>query len=132
MLNDGSRQARLNALDAVLHLDRSGRGIRAGNEIGDDFDLAERVAGGFEIEDAVGAIELFLDQPRDAVVKVLGRGAWITGGDRNRRRRDDRILGHRQERDGEQSAKADQKGDDPSEHGPIDKEGGHRSEPSVW
>jgi hypothetical protein len=63
-----------------LHLDRSGRGIRAGNEIGDDLDLTERVAGGFEIEDAVGAVEFLLDQPRDAVVEVLGRRARIAGG----------------------------------------------------
>ena len=37
-----------------------------------------------------------------------------------------------QQRDGEQSAKADQERDDPGEDGPIDKEGGHRSEPLLW
>ena len=44
LLDDRARQARLDALDPVLHLDRSGRGIRARNEIGGDLDLAERVA----------------------------------------------------------------------------------------
>src|SRR5262249_11015278 len=78
LLDHGARQPRLHALDAVLHLDRRGRGIGPGNEIGDDLDLPERVAGGFEIQDAVGAVELFLDQPRGAVVEVLGRCARIT------------------------------------------------------
>ena len=42
LLHDGARQARLDALDAVLHLDRGVAGVGAGNEIGGDFHLAER------------------------------------------------------------------------------------------
>ena len=45
LLHDRAREARLDALDAVLHLDRSVAGVGAGNEIGGDLDLAERVAG---------------------------------------------------------------------------------------
>jgi hypothetical protein len=86
----------------------------------------------FEIEDAVGAVEFLLDQPRDAVIEVLRRSTGVTCADRDRRWRDDGILRDGQKRDGEQSAKADQEGDDPGEDGPIDKEGGHRSEPLLW
>jgi hypothetical protein len=45
LLNDGAREARLYALDAVLHLYRGGRRIRARNEVGGDLDLTKRVAG---------------------------------------------------------------------------------------
>ena len=44
LLNDGARQARLDALDAVLHLDRGRLGVGAGNEIGRDVHLAEGIA----------------------------------------------------------------------------------------
>src|SRR5512133_1781012 len=51
------------------------RGSRAGlgarHESGGYFDLAERVAGRFEIEDAGGAVQLLLDQPGDAVIEVF-------------------------------------------------------------
>ena len=92
LLDHRARQPRLDALEAVLHLDRSRAGLGARHEIGDDFDLAQRVAGRFEIEDAGGAVELLLDQPRDAVIEVFRRGAGIAGRDRDRGRRDDRIL----------------------------------------
>ena len=98
LLHDGARQPRLDALDAVLHVDRGRRDVGAGHEIRGDLDLAERVAGRFEIQDVVGAVELLFDQPRDAVVEILRRGAGIAGADRDRWRRDDRILRHREER----------------------------------
>src|SRR5262245_54601423 len=72
--------------------------IGAGNEVGGDLDLPQRIAGRFEIQDTVGAVELFLDQAGDAGVQVFRRGAGIAGAHRDRRRRDDRILRDRQER----------------------------------
>ena len=50
----------------------------------------------FEVENAVRAVELFLDEPGDAVIEILRRGAGIAGADRYRGRRDDRVLRHRQ------------------------------------
>ena len=97
----------------------------AGDEVGDDLDLAERVAGRFEIQDAGRAVELLFDQPRDAVVEVLRRGARIARADRDRRRRDDRILRDRQLRDSQQTAEADQQRHDPREDGPVDKKCRH-------
>ena len=43
LLDHRARQARLDALEAVLHFDRGGAGVRAGLEVGDDLDLAQRV-----------------------------------------------------------------------------------------
>jgi hypothetical protein len=131
LLNDGARQARLDALDAVLHLDRGRLGVGAGNEIGGDFHLAEGIARRFEIEDAVGAIEFLFDQPRDAVVEIFRRGAGIAGADGDRGRRDDGILRDRQKGYGEQAAEADQQRDDPGENRAVDEESGHRSNPSA-
>ena len=125
LLDDRARQPRLDALDPVLDLDRSHARIGAGNEVGGDLDLAERVAGRFEAENAAGAVELFFDQPRDAVVEVLRRGAGIAGADRNRRRRDDRILSDREERQGQQSAEADEQRDHRREDRAVDEEAGH-------
>ena len=45
LLHDRAREPRFDALDAILHLDRSVAGVGTGNEIGGDLDLAERVAG---------------------------------------------------------------------------------------
>ena len=91
----------------------------------DDFDLAERVAGRFEIQDAGRAVQLFFDQPGDAVVDVFRRCTRIAGRNRDRRRRDDRILRDRQLRKCKNSAETNQQRHDPCEDGPIDKEAGH-------
>ena len=99
LLDHRARQPRLDALDAVLHLDRGHARIGAGNEVGGDLDLPEQIAGRFEIQDAVGAVELLLDQAGDARVQVLRRGAGIAGADCDRWRRDDRILRDRQEQE---------------------------------
>src|SRR5207244_99538 len=84
LLDHCARQPRLDALDAVLDLDRRRAGISARHEVRGYFDLAQRVRGGFEIQDAVGAVKLLLDQPRDAVVEVFRRRAGIAGRDRDR------------------------------------------------
>ncbi len=56
LLEHRTRQPRLDTLDPVLHFDRRTAGVGAGHEIGGDVDLAQRVAGGLEIEDAGGPI----------------------------------------------------------------------------
>ena len=98
LLDHRARQPRLDALEAVLHFHRGRAGFGARHEVGDDFDLPQRVAGGFEIENAGGAVEFLLDQARNAVVEIFGRRAGIAGRDRDRGRRDDRILRDRQQR----------------------------------
>ncbi|MHC2622554.1 hypothetical protein ACVIW2_004586 [Bradyrhizobium huanghuaihaiense] len=125
LLDHRARQARLDALDAVLHLDRGRAGIGARLKIGDDLDLTERVAGRFEIEDAGGAVELLLDQPRDAVVEVFRRGAGIAGRDRDRGRRDDRILRDRQQRHRDRADQTDEQRDHPGKDRPVDEETRH-------
>ncbi len=125
LLDHRARQARLDALDAILHLDRGAFGVRARYEVRDDLDLAERVARGFEVQDAARAVELLFDQARDTVVEVLRRRARIAGADRDRRRRDDRILRDRQERNRQQAAQTNQKRHDPREDGPVDEKARH-------
>ncbi len=127
LLDHRTRQAGFHPFDPVLHLDRRHARIGAGHEIGDDLDLAERVAGRFEIQDAAGAVELLFDQPRGAVVEILRRGAGIAGADRDRRRRNDRILRDRQERDRQHTAEADEQGDHDRKDRAADEEGGHGS-----
>ena len=87
------RQALLDALDAVLDVDRGERDVGAGLERGDDLDLAGGVAGRLVAERC---------RPRRCssssirrvtrIIEVLRRGAGIDGRDRDRGRRDDRIL----------------------------------------
>jgi len=85
-----ARQACFDALDSVLDLDRIHARLRAGEEIGGDLNLPQGVAGRLEAQNPIGAIELFLNQPRRADVKILRRGAGVAGADGNGRRRDDR------------------------------------------
>ena len=122
LLDHRARQPRLDALEAVLHFHRGRAGFGAGHEVGDDLDLPQRVRGGFEIEDAGGAVELLLDQPRDAVVEVFRRRAGIAGRDRDRGRRDDRILRDRQQRNRDRADQTDEKRDDPGEDRPVNEE----------
>src|SRR4029450_11597041 len=96
--------------------------IGAGNEVGGDLDLPERIAGRFEIQDAVGAVELFLDQAGDAGVQVLLRGPGIAGADCDGWGRNDRILRNRQERKREQPAEADEQRDYDREDRAVDEE----------
>ena len=66
-------QARLDALDAVLHIDGSEVDVRARLEVGDDLHLPGRVARRLVVQDLRSTIQLFLDEPCHAVVQVLGR-----------------------------------------------------------
>jgi len=125
LLDHRARKPRLDALEAVLHLDRGRAGFGARHEVGDDFDLPQRVRGGFEIEDAGSAVQFLLDQPRDAVVEIFRRRAGIAGRDRDRGRRDDRILRDRQQRDRDRADQTDEKRDHPGEDRPVNEETGH-------
>ena len=80
----------------------------------------------FEIQNARGAVELLLDQPRHAVVEIFRRRAGIAGRDRDRGRRDDRILRDRQQRNRDQADQADEKRDHPGEDRPVNEEARHR------
>src|SRR5262249_15851646 len=125
LLDHGARQPRLDALQAVLHLHRSLAGLRARHEVRGDLDLAERVAGRLEVEDAGGAVQLLLDQPRDAVVEVFRRGAGIAGRDRDRGRRDDRVLRDRKQWNRDRSRQTDKQRNDPGKDRPVDEEARH-------
>ena len=126
LLQHRARQPRLDALDAVLHVHRRHLDVSAGLKERGDFHLAQRVAGGFETQDAARAVEFFLDQPRDAGVEVLRRRARIAGRHRDRWRRDDRILRNREERDRDRADQTDEQRNDPGEDRPIDKERRHQ------
>ncbi len=52
-----ARKWRLDALDAVLHFHRRRSGIRSRHEIGDNLNLPECIAGRFEIQNTLGAVE---------------------------------------------------------------------------
>jgi hypothetical protein len=125
LLDDGARQPRFDPLDAILDLDRRQAGVGARHEIGCYLDLAQRVAGGFEIQDPGGAVQLLLDQPRHAVVEIFRRRARIAGADRDRGRRDDRILRDRKQRNRDRTDQADEQRDDPGEDRPVNEEAGH-------
>ena len=126
-LDDGGGKPRLDALEAVLHIDRGLIGVGARHEVGGDLDLAKQVAGRFEIEDAGGAVQLLLDQARDAIVEIFRRGARILRRDRDRGRRDDWILRHGQQRNRDRADQTDEQRDNPGEDRPVDEEARHRT-----
>ncbi len=70
--------------------------VGPGLEVRDDLNLAGRIAGGFIVQDVGGPVQLLLNEAGHAVIEVLRRGARIDRRDRDRGRRDDRILGHGQ------------------------------------
>ena len=121
------RQARLDALQPVLHLDAGIAGIGAGLEARGDLDDAERVGGRFEAQDVGRAIQLILDEARRAGVEILHRGAGIGGRERDRGGGDDRVLGDRQLRNRERAAQQNEQGDDPGEDRPVDEEASHEA-----
>src|SRR6185312_9056525 len=125
LLHDRARQARLDPFNPVLHHHGGIVEIRPRHEAGGDLDLSQRVAGRFEVEDPGRAVEFLLDETRHAVVEIFRRGARIAGRDRDRRRRDDRILCHWQQRDRDRADQADEQRDDPGEDRPVDEEARH-------
>src|SRR5262249_32028528 len=94
-------EARLDALPAGLNLDAGIAGIGARLEVGDDLDDAEGVRRRFIAQDIRRTVEFVLDEASRARVEVLDRGTGELGRQRDRGRRDDRILRNRQLRDGE-------------------------------
>jgi hypothetical protein len=119
------RQTLLNALDAVLKVDRGKLDVGIRIEVDDDLDLAGGVAGRFVVEDVGGAVELILYDPGDAEIEVLRRGAGVARRDRHRGRRDRGILVDREQRQREQAADADQDRHHPGEDRPRDEKAGH-------
>ena len=82
--------------DAVLH--QHLRRIEVGAELEGDGERELAVAGRLRrhVEHVLDAVDLLLERRGDGVGDDLGRGAGIGGGDRDRRRRDLRILRDRQ------------------------------------
>ena len=99
LLLHGQRQARRRELHLVLHLHLRGVGIGARVKIKIDGRDAGRVGAGRHVQQVVDAVHLLLDHGDDRVLQRLGRGAGVIRRDRNRRRRDARILGDGQLRD---------------------------------
>src|SRR5690606_4489766 len=72
LLLDGSRQPRLNPLDAVLHVHHRQLRVGAGLEIGGDAGHAIGLALRLNVDQSLGAVEFLLDQAGDALVEDLG------------------------------------------------------------
>ncbi len=119
-------QALLDAAQAVLHLHLrivdvgprlEGQGDRGG---------AIRFAGRGHIEEALDPVQFLLDDLRDILFERARVGARIGDADRQRRRRDRRILLYGQAAQRDDPGQQDADGDDPGEDGPVDeKAGGH-------
>ena len=124
-LHHGGGQACFGFLDAVLHFHLSECGVGARRERGRDFSQPRGAAGRIEIEQALGAIELFLDDAGDRLHDRGGRRPRIGCRDGNLRRSDVRKLRHRQHRNRQQSAEQDEDRHDPGKLGAINEEPGH-------
>src|SRR3546814_1838424 len=97
LLGHRTRQPRLDAADAVLHLDLRLADRRSRLEGDGDGDAPRGVRGRLEVDQPGDAVQLLLDRTGDALVHLLRRGPRIIGGRRDLRRRDVGILRERQE-----------------------------------
>src|SRR5690606_30037790 len=107
LIQNDFRQARLDALDRVLHVHRSLARIGPGLEGRGNIDETRRVRGRFEIDQVVDAVELVFDQAGDALIDFLRRGTRICRVDADLWRRDVGILRDRQHRDRDDTAEHD-------------------------
>ncbi len=116
------RQPRQGLLHAILHLDLGNVGVGALGERHRDVRTAARIGARAEVEQAVDAGELLLQDLGDAVFDRFGGGAGIARADVDLGRRDIRVLFDRQLG---QRADAEQHDDDrqhPGEDRPIDED----------
>ena len=127
LLRDGLRQPRLDAANAVLHLDLCLTDPRAGGECRGELDAAGRVRCRFVIKQARNAVEFFFDRARHTLVHVLGRCAREICLHRDLWRRHCRVLRDRQKRNGDRACDHDEDGDHPSENRAIDEKAWHGS-----
>ena len=116
------RETRLGDGHAVLH--QHLRGIEVGAELEGDGERHVAVAGRLRrhVEHVVDAVDLLLDGSRNGLGHDLGGGSRILRGDRDRRRRDVRILRDRQGEIGDAADQRDDDGDDGGEDRPVDEE----------
>ena len=113
-------QAGEGLLNLVLHLHLRDVGIGALGEGGRDRSRSRRTRRGCEIDKAVDACQLLLDDLRHAGFERVRRSPRIGCADIDRRRGDVRVLLNRQRHDGAEATEHDDDGDDPGENGPVD------------
>ena len=121
LLHHRLRQTRLHGFEPVLHIHLRHFGVNPRLERGGNG-CAAQTALGFEVHQAVGAVELLLNQADHAFVQGLGRSAGVNGVDFNFRRRHVGVFGHRQLRNGQCAGQHNEQRDDPGKDRPIDKE----------
>ncbi|MCY1358516.1 hypothetical protein D9M69_450520 [compost metagenome] len=129
MLDDRLWQARLHGFQAVLHIHLSQFRVSARLEGGLDGGAAQ-AALGFEIQQVIGAVELFLDQADHTLVHGLRRSAGVHGVDFDLWRCNIGVLRHRQLRNGQRTGQQDEQGNHPGEHRAVDKELRHKKRPA--
>lgn len=93
LLGEGLRQARLNRLEATLHIDLGHVRAGAGLERRVDDGAAETTAG-IEIQQVVGAIKLVFNQAAPALIDGLCRCTQVGGLYFHLWRRDIGVLHH--------------------------------------
>ena len=110
--------------DAVL--DEHLRKIQVGADLKGDGQgiTAIRRAGGLHVEHFLHAVDLLFDRQSDGLKQRPGTGTGITCGDLHRRRRDGRILCHRQRKNRHGAKQHGQQRDDIGEHRPLNEEFG--------
>ena len=125
LLRHRRRQPRRGAAQPVLHVDLRLVRIGAGLEAQRDLPAAVGLADRFHVDQPGRAVHLALDDADHAVFERLRRRAGVGGVDDDRRRRDGRVLRHRQLRDRHAAEHQDEQRDDPREDRAVDEKCGH-------
>ena len=115
-------QARERDGDPVVDVDHRLVAVRAHLERAVDRQRAVGRRRRAEVDQVLDTRKLLLDRRGDGERQRLGAGAGIVGRDHDRRRRDFRILRHRQHLRGNQSRERDDDRDDAGENRPVDEE----------
>ena len=125
LASDFLGQAGFDRAQPVLHFGLRDIDIGPGLEGQRDRRRAVGEAGGGHVKKALDPVELLLDHLRDIGLERGGVGAGIDDADRQRRRRDFRILFDRQRAQRDETGEQDAERDDPCEDGPIDEKASH-------
>ena len=119
-------QLRLGLRDAVLHLHHVH--VAVALDLEGDLELVGAVVrtAPRHVEHIINAVHLVLDRHRDGVEHLARVGAGVGVGDRNRGRRELRILRHRQASDRHEAGEGQHDGDDHREARTLDEDARER------